>query len=273
MASNLVCKVHPVVLFSIIDAYERRNEGAKRVIGTLLGSVEKNIIEITNCFAVPHNESDDEVAVDIEYARNMYELHKKVNNNENIIGWFSTGLEVSVHSVLIHDYYSRETKNPIHMTVDAHVKGGKMSIKAYLSTMIGVPGKTTGTMFTPVQVEHISYAPEQVGVETLMKGKYNPLERVVQPQSDLQQVETSSEWIRGMLAQVTQYVDDVLAGKIQSDNQTGRYLLDLVTSVPHIEAEKFEEMLNSNMKDLLMVVYLANLTKTQLALTEKLSTL
>ena len=43
-----------------------------------------------------------------------------------------------------------------------------------------------------------------------MKGKYNPLERVVQPQSDLQQVETSSEWIRGMLAQVTQYVDDVL---------------------------------------------------------------
>ena len=37
MASNLVCKVHPVVLFSIIDAYERRNEGAKRVIGTLLG--------------------------------------------------------------------------------------------------------------------------------------------------------------------------------------------------------------------------------------------
>ena len=29
--------VHPVVLLSIVDSYERRNEDARRVIGTLLG--------------------------------------------------------------------------------------------------------------------------------------------------------------------------------------------------------------------------------------------
>ena len=29
--------VHPVVLFEIVDAFERRPEHAKRVIGTLLG--------------------------------------------------------------------------------------------------------------------------------------------------------------------------------------------------------------------------------------------
>ncbi|CAG5130971.1 unnamed protein product, partial [Candidula unifasciata] len=115
MATSLVCKVHPVVYFSIIDAYERRNEDAKRVIGTLLGTVEKGVVEVTNCFAVPHNESDDEVAVDIEYARNMYELHKKVNSSETIVGWLSTGLRgFHVHSVLIHDYYCPEkAKNPI----------------------------------------------------------------------------------------------------------------------------------------------------------------
>jgi len=267
-----VCKVHPVVLFTIIDSYERRNEDAKRVIGTLLGNVEKGVVEVTNCFAVPHNESDDEVAVDIEYARNMFELHKKVNSRETIVGWFSTGWEVSVHSVLIHDYYSRECKNPVHLAVDTFVRGGKMAIKAYHSTSIGVPGRTVGTMFTPVQVETVTYDPEQVGVETLQKGKYNP-KRIVQLNSDLKKVETSSKWLREMLAHVTQYVDDVLAGKIVSDNATGRFLLDLVTSVPQIEPAKFEEMLNSNMKDLLMVVYLANLTKTQLALNEKLGTL
>ena len=38
------------------------------------------------------------------------------------------------------------------------------------------------------------------------------------------------------------------AGKLASDNSTGRYLLDLVTGVPQIEVEKFEDMLNSNMK-------------------------
>lgn len=37
MAANLVCRIHPVVLFTIVDSYERRMEDAKRVIGTLLG--------------------------------------------------------------------------------------------------------------------------------------------------------------------------------------------------------------------------------------------
>jgi hypothetical protein len=33
---------------------------------------------------------------------------------------------------------------------------------------------------------------------------------------------------------------------------------------------EFEEMLNNNVKDLLMVIYLAELTKTQLSVSEKL---
>lgn len=37
MALNLTVKVHPVVLFQIVDAYERRNVDAHRVIGTLMG--------------------------------------------------------------------------------------------------------------------------------------------------------------------------------------------------------------------------------------------
>ncbi|KAH9523155.1 Eukaryotic translation initiation factor 3 subunit F [Bulinus truncatus] len=183
------------------------------------GVADKSVVEITNCFAVPHNESEDEVAVDIEYARNMYDLHKRVNSNETIVGWFSTGSEVSVHSVLIHDYYSREAKNPVHLTVDTFVRGGKMGIKAYHSTPIGVPGKTTGTMFTPVQVETICYDPEQVGVEVLQKGKYNQ-KRLVQLKSDLRQVETSSHWLKENLHHVTQYVDDVLVGNVSLISMT-----------------------------------------------------
>lgn len=37
MASALEVKVHPLVLFNIVDSYERRSEDPKRVIGTLLG--------------------------------------------------------------------------------------------------------------------------------------------------------------------------------------------------------------------------------------------
>jgi hypothetical protein len=39
MALSTTVKVHPVVLFQIVDAYERRNADAHRVIGTLLGEL------------------------------------------------------------------------------------------------------------------------------------------------------------------------------------------------------------------------------------------
>ncbi|XP_041038586.1 eukaryotic translation initiation factor 3 subunit F, partial [Carcharodon carcharias] len=96
------------------------------------GTVDKQTVEITNCFSVPHNESEDEVAVDMEFAKNMYELHKKVAPNEVIVGWFATGHDITEHSVLIHEYYSREAQNPVHVTVDTMLQDGRMSIKAYV---------------------------------------------------------------------------------------------------------------------------------------------
>lgn len=37
-ALNLTVRVHPLVLFQVVDAYERRNADSQRVIGTLLGN-------------------------------------------------------------------------------------------------------------------------------------------------------------------------------------------------------------------------------------------
>ena len=60
---------------------------------------------------MPH-ESEDEVAVDMEFAKNIYELHKKVSPNELILGWYATCHDITEHSVLIHEYYSRGPPTP-----------------------------------------------------------------------------------------------------------------------------------------------------------------
>ena len=107
---NLRVKVHPVVLFSIADSYERRSADSHRVIGTLVGNVDKQCVEVTNCFCIPHKEHLDRVEADIVYAQEMFELNKKVAPHETLVGWFATGSEITSHSALIHDYYARETK-------------------------------------------------------------------------------------------------------------------------------------------------------------------
>ena len=193
-----VVRLHLVILASVVDSYEGRNEGAARVIGTLLGTVEKHSVEVTNCFPVPHNESEDEVAVDMEFAKNMYELHKKVSPNELILGWYATGHDITEHSVLIHEYYSREAPNPIHLTVDSSLQNGRMSIKAYVSTLMGVPGRTMGVMFSPLTVKYTYYDTERFGVDLIMKTCFSP-NRVIGLSCDLQQVGGASARIQEAL--------------------------------------------------------------------------
>jgi translation initiation factor 3 subunit F len=269
-AVSLRVKVHPVVLFQIADAYERRSMENHRVIGTLVGSVDKHSIEVTNCFCVPHKEYEERVEADLQYAQDMFELNKKVAPGEQLVGWFATGNEITSHSALIHDYYARETKDPVHMTVDTTLNSGKVALKAYVFVPIGVPGATSGSMFTPIPVEITAYEPEVTGLDLLYKTKLTKL-RQVEPTTDLARVSEGVAKLELMLEAVIAYVEAVQSGRERPDNSVGRKLLDLVNSVPKMTADEFEKMVNSNMKDLLMVIYLTQLTKTQLQLHEKLT--
>lgn len=133
------CVINPVVLFSILDHYLRRNEGQERVIGTLLGvrSDDGTEVEIRNCFNVPHQENDSEVAVDMEHHRAMFELHQRVNPKEVIVGWYATGSELNSYSALIQDFYSSEVApfQAVHLTMDTDlaIKGShSMGLKTHI---------------------------------------------------------------------------------------------------------------------------------------------
>ena len=74
-AIDLVVQIHPVALFTIVGGYERRPDKPdvsktpvsispqKRIIGTVLGSRERNSLEVKSAFTVPHNETADEVRI------------------------------------------------------------------------------------------------------------------------------------------------------------------------------------------------------------------
>ena len=46
-------------------------------------------------------------------------------------------------------------------------------MKAYVFAPLGVPGATSGSMFTPVQVELVAAEPEIAGLDLLYKTKYS----------------------------------------------------------------------------------------------------
>ncbi|KAH8552735.1 maintenance of mitochondrial structure and function-domain-containing protein [Umbelopsis sp. PMI_123] len=273
------CVINPVVLFSILDHYLRRNEGQERVIGTLLGvrSDDGTEVEIRNCFNVPHQENDSEVAVDMEHHRAMFELHQRVNPKEVIVGWYATGSQLNSYSALIQDFYSSEVApfQAVHLTMDTDlaVKGTQsMGLQTHISAPVGVSAKSGNCMFLPVPCEVRYFDAERSGLEILATAK-NSDERTASLLSDMDHLEIAITKVQEMLERVSQYVQQVLNGKEPANNAIGRYIMDSVSVVPKVDATSFEKMFNSHLQDLLMVVYLANMTRTQLSVAERLNTL
>ena len=58
--AGIAVSIQPAVLLNICDAYIRRNDGQARVIGTLLGAITDGVVDVRNCYAVPHNETNDQ---------------------------------------------------------------------------------------------------------------------------------------------------------------------------------------------------------------------
>ena len=61
-------------------------------------------------------------------------------------------------------------------------------------------------------------------------------------------------------------------GCTKGDAAIGRYLADTLSVVPHFSKPDFERLFNESVQDVMMVTYLSNLLRTQIALAEKLGT-
>ncbi|CAM9504815.1 unnamed protein product, partial [Phaeothamnion confervicola] len=153
--NDIVVKVHPMVLFSVLDHYLRRAEGQTRVIGTLLGVTHGNVVEMTNSFAVPHLEKNDEVAVGKDFNRQMFALQQRVNSRERIVGWYATSFEGSSivdHSSLIHEFYTAECEAPVHLVVDTALTDNIVGCKAYVSAPLEIHGVALANVFHQVEL-------------------------------------------------------------------------------------------------------------------------
>ncbi|EAU84329.1 eukaryotic translation initiation factor 3 [Coprinopsis cinerea okayama7 len=263
--------VHPVALFSILDHYLRRADSQERVIGTLLGTRHDDEVEVRSSFAVLHSETDEQVAVDMEYLKTMYELHHKVNPKEIIVGWYSTGSNLNTYSALIQNFYSQETAphQAVLVSVNTGVEQGQEAgVTAYVSSPVGVSPKPENCVFVPVPVELKFHEAERSGVDLLTGTAASSTSTSAQPIADLEIIERSIQSTLGMLDRVLNYVQAVLAGEKKGDAAIGRYLMDtLGASTDDLEKSGF----NSSLQDTLMISYLANLVRAQAEVSSRLA--
>ncbi|KXS12679.1 hypothetical protein M427DRAFT_157091 [Gonapodya prolifera JEL478] len=265
---TLTVSVQPLVLFSVVDHFARTSDGG-RVVGVLLGvrSEDGAEVDVRNAFAVPYKEAS---GLDKEFFDDVYTLHRRVNVREVPVGWY-TSSDLDSAAGLIHDAISTETSpNPaVCLTVDPTALASPSGVRAWVKSSISLDGDDRSGLFVQIPVDVRYHDAERTGLDVVASARKNP-DTTAGMISDIDNLERSILQVQGMLDKVSEYVEKVTKGEVEGNPVLGRHLMDTVQSVPRIDPEDFEATLGEHMQDLLTVVYVANLTRTQLSIAERL---
>jgi translation initiation factor 3 subunit F len=280
----LSCRVHPVAILKILDAFIRRPEGAKRVIGTLLGWIsEGSVVDITDSFPVVHKERE-EVLVDQDYHKHMLAMRQKVSPREVVVGWFSTGKEINGTSAVIHHFYcTKESQftatavlpGPVHLLVDT-TSSQDFGLKAFVNVNTKVADQLLQFHEVPLRVQ--TSAAEKSGISQLMQARRATREAAAAGTASkdigsLDGFEGGLKELLGLFRRIQEYVRAVQSGKggVKGDLAVGRGLTGALCAEPLVDLEAVEQLCTSSLQDALMVVYLSNLTRTQISIAEKIN--
>lgn len=240
-----------MVVTTILDHFRRRTEGQERVIGILVGYKTNGTIEMTQAFPIPHSE-ENEIAVGKDIMKELLYLHKQTNSAEKVVGWYATRqkeCDFDEKISLLQDFFETEGKNPLHLQVDLF---GDMKVRAFSCKSIEEKKEVVVADFDEVKVETV--------VDELTKSFLC---------LDSEHKSTLSSAIDSLDTSVSKAKEMLKSNEV--DMITKKEIQNILAKMPSSDEQEFAQSFNKGLHDLLMVSYLTNLTKAQLAISEKLS--
>lgn len=239
--------VQPQAIFAILDHSLRRPQDQERVIGTLLGvrSEDGTEVEIRNCYAVPHTETQEQVEVDMDYQKQMLQLHLRANPKEVLLGWYATSSDLNTFSALIQNFYGQQGDGTwphpaIHLTVST-VPGKDIEAKTYISAPVGVTAERAADscLFIPVPHEIKYGEAERSGLE-LVSGAKEREDRSQMLQTDIESLERAIEQVLEMIERVSNYVSNVLDEEAEPSSALGQFLMNTLSLAPKVDPQDIE---------------------------------
>ena len=147
-----------------------------------------------------------------------------------------------------------------------------LSMRAFKNTPVVIQGEQLGNLFHELRLKLKSNEPETICLGEMIQGDSNlgehPVNAVAGSDDSLQE---AMENLDAQLASVLSYVDSVVEGKTKADPEIGRIIAEALSTVPRVHPDIFDKIFHESLKDLLMVTFLSNITRTQLTISEKLN--
>ncbi|KAK3085308.1 hypothetical protein FSP39_001322 [Pinctada imbricata] len=262
--------VHPLVLLSVVDHFNRMGKvgNVKRVVGVLLGANRQGVLDVSNSFAVPFDEDDKDKSVwflDHDYLENMYGMFKKVNARERIVGWYHTGPKLHQNDVAINEVLRRYCTNSVLVVIDAKPKDLGLPTEAYISVEeVHDDGTPTSKTFDHVPSEIGAEEAEEVGVEHLLRDIKDTTVGTLS-----QRITNQLTGLKGLDSHITDingYLQKVTSKQLPVNHQIIYHLQDVFNLLPDVNLQEFVRSMYVKTNDQMLVVYLASLIRSIVAL-------
>lgn len=260
--------VHPIVLLSVVDHYNRiSGNSRKRALGTILGEKIDGVVHITNSYALPFEEEVKDINIfyiDDIYNENLFNMIRKINAKEKILGWYTTGSNIKPNDIFINELFYKYHHAPIFLLVHVHTDQNVLPVNAYVAIEKATYDNKFKKTFVHIPVSIGAFEAEEVGVEFLLK--------------ELKSVSTSTlankvgdklsslKSLIAKLADVSSYLNDILNGKIEMNIKILYNLQNIFSVLPDIENVDIVEAFMVKNNDLLLNIYIGSVTRSVLAL-------
>ncbi|KIK50465.1 hypothetical protein GYMLUDRAFT_182702 [Collybiopsis luxurians FD-317 M1] len=262
--------VHPLVLLSVADHHARavsRNTN-KRVIGVLLGQDNGKTINVANSFGIPFEEDEKDSKtwfLDHNYIEGMYEMFKKVNARERLIGWYHTGPKLRASDQEINDLFKRYIARPIMVIVDVRPETVGIPTDAYFAVEeIKDDGTETRKTFLHCPSAIEAEEAEEIGVEHLLRDIKDSTTTTLSTRVSEQLA--SLRGLQSRLSDVQKYLTEVAAGTMPVNHQIVYHLQDALNLLPDLNDPDTTQSFATSTNDELLVVYLSSLLRAVIAL-------
>lgn len=262
--------VHPLVLLSIVDHYNRvARDTRKRVVGVLLGSSSRGTVDVTNSFAVPFEEDDKDPSIwflDHNYHESMFSMFKRINAKEHVVGWYSTGPKLRENDLDVHALFHDYVQNPVLVIIDVQPKELGLPTKAYCAVEEVKENATQKSqkVFVHVPSEIAAHEVEEIGVEHLLRDVKDTTISTLATE-----VTAKLAALKGLdarLRDIRGYLDLVIDGKLPLNHEILYHLQNVFNLLPNLNVSELIKAFSVKTNDMMLVIYLSSLIRSVIAL-------
>ncbi|KIJ34645.1 hypothetical protein M422DRAFT_61372 [Sphaerobolus stellatus SS14] len=261
--------VHPLVLLSVADHHARSAHSSnKRVVGVLLGQDNGKTVNVANSFAIPFEEDEKDPKtffLDHNYIEGMWEMFKKVNARERMVGWYHSGPKLRASDLEINELLKRYIARPVMVIVDVRQQAVGIPTDAYFAVEeIKDDGTETRKTFLHVPSAIEAEEAEEIGVEHLLRDIKDSTTTTLSTRIANQLA--SLRGLQSRLLEIRDYLKQVAAGILPVNHQIIYHLQDTLNLLPDLDDPIKTKSFTSNTNDQLLVVYLSSLIRAVIAL-------